>query len=94
MPSPHRRPCRPTPRPRRATGTRSPRARPGGDWNTNTGNGYYGGLQLNATTWRDNGGQGLPHQASKATQIAIAEKVLAKQGWGAWLVCSRNAGLH
>jgi len=56
--------------------------------------GYYGGLQFNATTWRDNGGQGLPHQANKATQIAIAEKVLAKQGWGAWPVCSRKAGLH
>jgi hypothetical protein len=66
----------------------------GGDWNTNTGNGYYGGLQLNLTTWRDYGGQGLPHQASKATQIAIAEKVLAQQGWGAWSVCSRKAGLH
>ena len=66
----------------------------GGDWNTDTGNGYYGGLQLNATTWRDYGGQGLPHQASKATQIGVAEKVLAKQGWGAWPVCSRKAGLH
>ena len=66
----------------------------GGDWNTNTGNGYHGGLQLSPTTWRDYGGQGLPHQASKATQIAIAEKVLAQQGWGAWPVCSRKAGLH
>jgi hypothetical protein len=66
----------------------------GGDWNTNTGNGYYGGLQLNATTWHEHGGPGLPHQASKATQIAIAEKVLAKQGWGAWPACSRKTGLH
>jgi hypothetical protein len=66
----------------------------GGDWNTNTGNGYYGGLQFNVTTWHDYGGQGLPHQASKATQITVAEKVLAKQGWGAWPVCSRKAGLR
>jgi Transglycosylase-like domain len=66
----------------------------GGDWNINTGNVYYGGLQFNASTWRDYGGQGLPHQASKATQIAIGEKVLAKQGWDAWPVCSRKAGLH
>jgi hypothetical protein len=66
----------------------------GGDWNTDTGNGYYGGLQFNVTTWHDYGGQGLPHQASKATQITIAEKVLAKQGWKAWPVCSRKAGLR
>jgi hypothetical protein len=66
----------------------------GGDWNTNTGNGYYGGLQFNTVTWHNYGGHGLPHQASKATQVAIAEKVLAEQGWDAWPVCSRKAGLH
>jgi hypothetical protein len=66
----------------------------GGAWNTNTGNGYYGGLQFNAATWHNYGGSGLPHQASKATQITIAEKVLAEQGWGAWPVCSRKAGLR
>jgi hypothetical protein len=55
---------------------------------------HYGGLQFNATTWHNYGGPGLPHQASKATQINIAEKVLAKQGWGAWPVCSRKAGLR
>jgi hypothetical protein len=66
----------------------------GGDWNINTGNGYYGGLQFNATTWREFGGQGMPHRASKATQIAVAEKVQAKQGWKAWPVCSRKVGLR
>jgi hypothetical protein len=66
----------------------------GGDWNTNTSNGYYGGLQFSATTWHNYGGQGLPHQASKPTQIGIAEKVLAKQGWDAWPVCSRKTGLR
>jgi resuscitation-promoting factor RpfA len=34
----------------------------GGDWNTNTGNGYYGGLQFNTVTWHNYGGHGLPHQ--------------------------------
>jgi hypothetical protein len=66
----------------------------GGDWNTNAGNGYYGGLQFNAATWHNYGGQGLPHQASRTEQIAIAEKVLAKQGWDAWPVCSHKTGLH
>jgi resuscitation-promoting factor RpfA len=66
----------------------------GGNWNTNTGNGYYGGIQFNAQTWRAYGGSGMPHQASKAQQIAVAERTLAAQGWGAWPACSRKMGLR
>ena len=66
----------------------------GGNWNTNTGNGYYGGIQFNATTWHRYGGSGLPHQASKAQQIAVAERTLATQGWDAWPACSRKMGLR
>lgn len=64
----------------------------GGNWATNTGNGYYGGLQFSLATWRGYGGSGNPADAGKATQIAVAEKVLAGQGWGAWPVCSVKAG--
>jgi LysM repeat protein len=64
----------------------------GGNWNTNTGNGYYGGLQFSAGTWRAYGGSGSAHNASREQQIAVAERVLAAQGWGAWPVCSRKAG--
>lgn len=64
----------------------------GGDWATNTGNGYYGGLQFSLATWRGYGGSGNPADANKATQIAVAERVLAGQGWGAWPVCSVQAG--
>ena len=67
----------------------------GGRWNINTGNGYHGGLQFAPSTWRGfGGGQFAPsaHQASRAEQIVVAERVLAKQGWGAWPVCSRKAG--
>ena len=64
----------------------------GGNWNTNTGNGYYGGLQFSASTWRAYGGSGSAHNASREQQIAVAEQVLAAQGWGAWPVCSRKAG--
>jgi len=66
----------------------------GGNWAINTGNGYYGGLQFNMTTWKAYGGPGSPHTASKAQQIAIAEKVLAKQGWNAWPSCSRKTGVR
>ncbi|MEA5154437.1 ubiquitin-like domain-containing protein [Raineyella sp.] len=66
----------------------------GGNWAINTGNGYYGGLQFNLSTWRAYGGSGLPSSASKAEQIAIATKVQAAQGWGAWPACTSKLGLR
>jgi hypothetical protein len=62
----------------------------GGNWAINTGNGYYGGLQFTLGTWRSNGGQGMPHQASREEQIRVAENVLLTQGIGAWPVCGRR----
>ncbi|MGZ4534000.1 MAG: transglycosylase family protein [Nocardioidaceae bacterium] len=60
----------------------------GGNWAANTGNGYYGGLQFDLSTWHSYGGTGLPSDASRATQIAIATKVRdASGGYGAWPVC-------
>lgn len=61
----------------------------GGNWAINTGNGYYGGLQFTLGTWRANGGSGMPHQASRAEQIRVAENVLRSQGIGAWPSCGR-----
>ena len=64
----------------------------GGNWAANTGNGYYGGLQFNLGTWRANGGTGLPSNASREQQIAIATKVRdASGGYGAWPVCGARA---
>lgn len=66
----------------------------GGNWAINTGNGYYGGLQFSLGTWRANGGPGMPHQASRETQIAIATKVRnASGGYGAWPHCASVLGL-
>ena len=62
----------------------------GGNWSINTGNGYYGGLQFSASTWAAYGGTAYAStadQASKSEQIAVAEKVLASQGKGAWPTC-------
>ncbi len=67
-----------------------------GNWSINTGNGYYGGLQFSASTWDAYGGQQYAATANLATQgqqIAVAEKVLASQGPGAWPVCGPQAGL-
>ncbi|MFF4383622.1 transglycosylase family protein [Kitasatospora sp. NPDC001547] len=68
----------------------------GGNWAINTGNGFYGGLQFTSSTWAAFGGTAYASQANlatKAQQIAVAEKVLASQGPGAWPVCSVKAGL-
>jgi uncharacterized protein YabE (DUF348 family) len=66
----------------------------GGNWATNTGNGYYGGLQFSLGTWQANGGSGLPSNASRLTQIAIATKIRnASGGYGAWPTCAASLGL-
>jgi hypothetical protein len=64
-----------------------------GNWAINTGNGYHGGLQFAPSTWTGHGGGQYAPAANLATreqQIAIAEKVLANQGKGAWPVCGRG----
>ena len=63
-----------------------------------TGNGYYGGLQFDAGTWRAYGGStyaALPHQASREEQIAVAAKVRDARGggYGVWPACARKLGL-
>ncbi|QEV21507.1 transglycosylase family protein [Streptomyces alboniger] len=68
----------------------------GNNWSINTGNGYYGGLQFKQSTWEAYGGTAYAPRADRATkaqQIAVAEKVLDAQGPGAWPVCSAKAGL-
>lgn len=64
----------------------------GGNWQANTGNGYYGGLQFSLSTWRAHGGVGRPDQASREQQIAVAERVRkASGGYGAWPHCGKLA---
>lgn len=65
----------------------------GGNWAINTGNGYEGGLQFSPSTWSAYGGSGSAADASKEEQIAVAERVLDGQGWGAWPSCSAQLGL-
>jgi resuscitation-promoting factor RpfA len=65
----------------------------GGNWGINTGNGYHGGLQFTASTWASHGGGDYAPSAQLATreqQIAVAERVLASQGRGAWPVCGHG----
>lgn len=66
----------------------------GGNWSINTGNGYYGGLQFSLSSWRAVGGTGYPSDASREEQIARAEMLLSRQGWGAWPACTTKLGLR
>ena len=62
-----------------------------GNWAANTGNGFFGGLQFTASTWKAFGGSGTAQHASREQQIAVAERVLDGQGIGAWPVCGKHA---
>jgi len=67
-----------------------------GNWSINTGNGYYGGLQFSRSTWQAFGGTEYAttaDKASKAEQIAVAQRTLYTQGPGAWPTCGQRAGL-
>lgn len=68
----------------------------GGNWQVNTGNGYYGGIQFDESTWKRQGGGRYASRADLATreeQIAIAEVTRERQGWGAWPSCTSQLGI-
>ncbi|MDB1087213.1 transglycosylase family protein [Streptomyces sp. ACA25] len=67
-----------------------------GNWSINTGNGFYGGLQFQQSSWEAAGGTKYAPRADLATkgqQIAAAEVLLSMQGPGAWPNCGPKAGL-
>ncbi|AZM52438.1 peptidoglycan-binding protein [Streptomyces sp. WAC 01529] len=68
-----------------------------GRWDTNTGNGFYGGLQFWQPTWEEHGGLAYAPRADLATkeeQIKVAEKVRRTQGWKAWPACSKKVRIE
>lgn len=72
------------------------RCESGGNWASSTGR-YEGGLQFHPSTWDRNKPAGYPdaaYQASREQQIHVAERVLARQGWGAWPACASSLGLR
>jgi LysM repeat protein len=86
----------PAPRTYASTGSvwdRLAQCESGGNWAINTGNGFYGGLQFTLSSWQGVGGSGYPNMASREEQIARAEILQSRQGWGAWPVCSAKLGL-
>lgn len=65
----------------------------GGNYKTNTGNGYYGAYQFDLRTWQGLGYPGRPDQASPATQDEAARKLYQQRGWKPWPACSKKLGL-
>lgn len=58
---------------------------------------FRGGLQFHPDTWAGFAPDGFPDDPADATprqQVDVAERVLARQGWKAWPVCSRKLGLR
>ena len=65
----------------------------GGNYATNTGNGFYGAYQFDLRTWHGQGYSGLPSDAAPATQDAAAQSLQSQRGWEPWPSCSRRLGL-
>jgi hypothetical protein len=69
-----------------------------GSWRAATGNGYYGGLQMDRAFMRHYGAyllrvKGTANRWSPLEQIWIGEHGRRAQGWGAWPRSSRACGL-
>jgi hypothetical protein len=68
----------------------------GGNWAINTGNGYYGGLQMDAQFWRSYGDPkyARPDLAPAEAQIAAATRARdGGRGYRPWPACARKLGL-
>jgi hypothetical protein len=65
----------------------------GGNYATDTGNGYFGAYQFSEPTWLGIGGTGYPDDAPPAVQDQGAQRLQARSGWGQWPACSRRLGL-
>jgi hypothetical protein len=67
----------------------------GGNYSTNTGNGYFGAYQFSAATWRSMGtGYEFAHLAPPAIQDDAARRLQARSGWGQWPACTKKLGLR
>jgi hypothetical protein len=66
----------------------------GGNYASNTGNGYYGAYQASHSTWGGYAGYSDAHLAPPAVQDEWARALHARRGWQPWPACSRKLGLR
>lgn len=62
----------------------------GGNYSTNTGNGFYGAYQFSASTWHSLGYAGLPSDAPPSVQDQAAQQLASRSGFGQWPVCGHR----
>jgi hypothetical protein len=86
----HRRQWRAIVEPYREWMEKTAQCESGGNWSTNTGNGFYGGIQFTIESWNAVGGDGLPSDASKLEQMYRGVRLMRIQGKGAWPVCGQH----
>src|SRR5256714_296038 len=60
----------------------------GGNYQADTGNGFYGAYQFDLGTWHSLGYSGVPSDASPGTQDAAARQLQSERGWSPWPACS------
>lgn len=58
-----------------------------GDWQIDSGNGFFGGIQFWPSSWRAVGGTGLPHEWSREEQIYRGSLLRELQSETAWPGC-------
>ena len=66
----------------------------GGNWSTNTGNGYYGGLQFDQGTWEGAGGTAYAPRADLASpeqQMAVADRIPRSSWPNCWRLARERA---
>jgi hypothetical protein len=67
-----------------------------GSWTSNTGNGYYGGMQFSSSSWLSNGGGQYASRADLASpfeQLMVAYHYWRSSGWGPWPNTAAACGL-
>ena len=66
----------------------------GGRWDYNGSSGFDGGLQFSPATWNAMATDyAFAWQAPREVQIAAAQRLQARSGWGQWPACARKLGL-
>lgn len=64
-----------------------------GPWSANTGNGYFGGMQFAAATWKRVGGAPTPvfaHPGDSAYPFAVSPHEQLYRAWLLWLRVGRS----
>lgn len=63
-----------------------------GPWSANTGNGYFGGMQFSAATWKRLGGGPDPAFAHPGNAAYAFGPTAQEQLYRAWLLWKRDGG--